>query len=251
MAPKLKKKIKKTKRTSDRNSSDAEDALEETKPAPAAPAPTKGAKAAKADKAAKKAKVAPAAKEDAKADGAAKKAKVAPAAKEDAKPKAETKAAPISLDKPSKGEVARLTEEAIAAILENIQKPECQKDGKAFIPDDWGSKYKNALGKYRKFLERHPDKFTVCDTGAFDYVVKVATEGAVPQRWQKELVKAWRLYCEATKESSRDIDEFIKAIPGKIPRKGSSAGDSPAEAKPEGGKKKVKKEGKVLKKKKA
>mmetsp|Transcript_39248 Transcript_39248/g.79278 ORF Transcript_39248/g.79278 Transcript_39248/m.79278 type:complete len:216 (-) Transcript_39248:44-691(-) len=141
-----------------------------------------------------------------------------------------------------------LAKEAIASILEGISKPEMQNGVKAYIPHDWPSKYKKDLGPYKLFLKQHPKVFTIIDHDPCNFTVVKFGEAPKPAArsakknpdlsWQKQLFKAWMLYCKVTPKPDRDVAAFAGAIQVK-----AGSGEGPA-ASAEGGSANGKKAGK-------
>jgi len=54
---------------------------------------------------------------------------------------------------------------AICTIKRGLRAAGAQKDGSAFVPDNWDSVFRPALGAYLKFLLSRPDQFRVVDGG--------------------------------------------------------------------------------------
>lgn len=54
-----------------------------------------------------------------------------------------------------------LAKEAISLIIKGISAPGVTQVQSAFIPDVWAKTYKTKLGKYRRFIEKHPDLFKI------------------------------------------------------------------------------------------
>jgi len=52
---------------------------------------------------------------------------------------------------------------AICTVKRGLRMPGAQKDGKAFVPDNWDTVFKPALGAYLKFLLSRPDQFRVVE----------------------------------------------------------------------------------------
>mmetsp|Transcript_14350 Transcript_14350/g.19368 ORF Transcript_14350/g.19368 Transcript_14350/m.19368 type:complete len:205 (+) Transcript_14350:68-682(+) len=139
-----------------------------------------------------------------------------------------------------------LTKEAIAAVLEGISRPEFQNGMKAFIMHDWRKKYLRTLGPYKQFLRQHPNVFTLIDHDPCNFTILRAGQAPKPVKkkkdpslsWQKQLFKAWMLYCKATPKADRDVKVFAKAITvdaGEAEKPASTEDDST-----EGGKKRKK-----------
>jgi hypothetical protein len=208
-----KMKNKKKRRPADRDSSDAEADKEQAVPSNPPSVEPKSVPAKTSKKAAKRA-----AADD--AAPAAKKAKVEKAVKEE---KIEKSEAPVS-----EKDKEALIKEAVSIIEEGIAKPDAQKGGKAFIPVNWSSKFKNALGKYRKFINSRGE-FVAIDTDGGNFVVKRASDAAgevAPAgsgKWKKLLYSAWIGYCEAVPKAERDFQKFI----AEIPQKGKSSKGQP------------------------
>jgi len=141
-----------------------------------------------------------------------------PAKAKSQKAKASTAAGPAPGAEPVDKEA--LTQEAFKVIEEGISQPDAQKGNKAFIPKDWHICFAAHLGKYRKFLNKHPSKYVVVDTDNGNFVVKRAAEvpqAALEQKktlWVASLESAWKDFCMAYPKSERDVQKFIAKIPG-------------------------------------
>lgn len=146
-------------------------------------------------------------------------AKEPPRNKKAAKGDASSKPAAGAAAGAAGGSKDALAAEAIEAVLEGIANPMMQNNGKAFIPKDWSTKYKEVLGPYKKWLSEHPDTFTLVQKDACNFIVVKAgekpPEGNATQvsPWQKEVLKAWMEYCKATAKPERDFAAFVAAIP--------------------------------------
>lgn len=114
-----------------------------------------------------------------------------------------------------------LIEEALKVVDDGISKPDAQIGGRGFVPRDWHLRFAPELGKYRKFLNKHPEKFVVVDTENGNFVVKRAGEAVPSTRsgWIKVLETAWKAYCAAVPKDERDVSNFIAAIPGQSKNK--------------------------------
>merc|ERR1712187_1100304 len=98
-----------------------------------------------------------------------------------------------------------LVKDVVAMILEGIANPELQKEGKAFVPSEWSTKYKPTLGPYKKFLLAHPDEFTLIEDGTGKFIIKRPQDVGPNElkeaplikgtTWQKKLIDAWMAYC--------------------------------------------------------
>lgn len=155
----------------------------------------------------------------------------------------------------------QLAQEAIKNILEGIKQSDVQKKGQTFIPADWHTKYKSALGAYRKFLTKHPDKLRIQDMERGGFIVCSADDPSAPPpaqakawSWKKELDKAWSMYCDATAKEERNVANFISALPKtvRVAKAGEGAGSPDGEQQedaageePAEGKKKKKKAAKA------
>jgi len=116
-----------------------------------------------------------------------------------------------------------LVQEVIAMIFKGIADPASQKDGKAFVPVEWATKYKPKLGPYKKFLQAHPDQFALVEDGAGLFVIKSPKDvepGQVTKAplvkgstWQKKLIDAWMAYCLLVPREKRDFDAFCAPLP--------------------------------------
>lgn len=125
-----------------------------------------------------------------------------------------------------------LEQDALKEIEEGIAKPNSQKDGKAFIPKDWHIRFGPVLGKYRKFLNKHADKYVAVDTENGKFTVMRAGEAPVQTPrlpWKKALETAWKAYCIAVPRDDRDVKKFIHEIPG---QKGTSGSPSSPKSSP-------------------
>lgn len=140
-----------------------------------------------------------------------------------------------------------LVQEVIAMIFKGIADPASQKDGKAFVPTEWATKYKPKLGPYKKFLQAHPDQFALVEDGAGLFVIKSPKDvepGQVTKAplvkgstWQKKLIDAWMAYCLLVPREKRDFDAFCAPLPrtavlAKVGREVSAA-PAAASAEPE------------------
>uniref|UniRef100_A0A7S4QQC3 Uncharacterized protein n=1 Tax=Alexandrium monilatum TaxID=311494 RepID=A0A7S4QQC3_9DINO len=115
-----------------------------------------------------------------------------------------------------------LSKAAVAAILEGIARPEMQNSVKAYIPSDWSAKYKKDLGPYKQFVKQHPKQFTLIDHDPCNFTVVKAGQAPKPMTragkkdpslsWQKQLFKAWMMYCKVTPKPDRDVTAFAGAI---------------------------------------
>jgi len=144
-----------------------------------------------------------------------------------------------------------LVQEVIAMIFKGIADPASQKDGKAFVPVEWATKYKPKLGPYKKFLQAHPDQFALVEDGAGLFVIKSPKDvepGQVTKAplvkgstWQKKLIDAWMAYCLLVPRENRDFDAFCAPLPrtavlskaGRVPGEKVSAAPVAAAAEPE------------------
>lgn len=119
----------------------------------------------------------------------------------------------------------RALQEVIDTILKGIADPEAQKDGKAFVPAMWATKFKPQFGPYKKFLQAHPEKFALIHDGTGNFVIK-RPEDVDPKElkkktptlvngktWQKMTIDAWMAYCLAVPREDRSFDAFIGALP--------------------------------------
>lgn len=135
-----------------------------------------------------------------------------------------------------------LAKEALKEIGEGISKPDAQKGNKLFIPRDWHIRFGPELGKYRKFLSKHPEKFVAVNTGkdnGSNFIIMRADEAPVQtakigldDAWKRALDDAWKAYCTSVPKGDRDIQKFIAEIPGQratpsIPSSPKSSPSSP------------------------
>jgi len=145
-------------------------------------------------------------------------------------PKASPKAAPGD---PAK---VKLAAEAVEEILKGIAQPDSQKHA-AFIPATWHTKYKDALGSYKKFIKSQSDKLAVVDkeNGVF-VIMKPGDKGVPPAGkpdltkggdWKKALTNAWNIYCKAVPKHEWSVEVFTSALP-KGPRSTKPEADSSA-----------------------
>jgi len=116
-----------------------------------------------------------------------------------------------------------LAKEVLAMILKGIYDPESQKDGKAFVPADWSTKFKPKLGPYKKFLQAHPDDFALVEDGTGNFIIK-RPEDVDPNEqtksplikgttWQKKLLDSWLAYCLIVPREKRDLNAFLAPLP--------------------------------------
>mmetsp|Transcript_111539 Transcript_111539/g.347688 ORF Transcript_111539/g.347688 Transcript_111539/m.347688 type:complete len:215 (+) Transcript_111539:183-827(+) len=132
-----------------------------------------------------------------------------------------------------------LRKEAIAAILEGIARPEMQNSLKPFILSGWSEKYKKDLGPYKQFLKENPKEFTIIDHDPCNFTVlkrgqapkPIARKGKKEKdqalSWQKQLFKAWMMYCKVTPRDARDVKAFARAI---VVAPGAAGAEAPAPA---------------------
>mmetsp|Transcript_88904 Transcript_88904/g.206891 ORF Transcript_88904/g.206891 Transcript_88904/m.206891 type:complete len:196 (+) Transcript_88904:55-642(+) len=127
----------------------------------------------------------------------------------------------------AKDEVGRrreLAKQAIAAVQEALAQagPAGLADKKGtFIPPDWKTKYKPVLGPYKRFILQYPKEFSIINHDPFNYTVVRAGQAWKSQRhmnskapgWQRQLLKAWMLYCKVTAKADRDPAAFTSALP--------------------------------------
>jgi len=180
--------------------------------------------------------------QEAAAGGKKKKQKTAPAAASNGESqKKSTAVAPGADGKPVDKDA--LTQEALKEIGEGIAKPDAQKGNKLFIPLDWHIRFGPALGKYRKFLNKHPEKFVAVNTGkdnGANFIIMRAGEApaqtakmSLDSAWKEALDNAWKAYCSTVPKADRDIQKFIAEIPGQsgAPSVPSSPKGSPSSPK--------------------
>jgi len=132
-----------------------------------------------------------------------------------------------------------LVKEAVDIILAGIADPESQKDGKAFVPSDWSTKYKAKLGPYKKFLTAHPGKFALVEDGTGKFIIKrpedVSPSDQTPAplikgtTWQKKLTDAWMAYCLSVPRETRDFELFLAPLP-RTARSAKPSGEAPVVA---------------------
>eukprot|EP00811_Abedinium_folium_P001717 NODE_11575_length_1277_cov_5.035652.p1 GENE.NODE_11575_length_1277_cov_5.035652~~NODE_11575_length_1277_cov_5.035652.p1 ORF type:complete len:285 (+),score=97.43 NODE_11575_length_1277_cov_5.035652:89-943(+) len=137
-----------------------------------------------------------------------------PSAKEPA-PKSE-----LSEEQRQELEAKAIKEMLIGLAKEDSDNPSVQ----VFIPKNWSTRFKPELGAYKRFAQKHPDKFIVETLGSGDFTLKlqkgVAVKGspsATQVPWQNHLLKAWHLYNQLYPRSKRDFREFIAALPEDAP----------------------------------
>lgn len=145
--------------------------------------------------------------------------------------KQKTKPAP-ALDVSDEGR-AKLSDEAVSAVVAGISDSSKMLEGKCFILPDWAKLYKPVLGPYRKFLESHKDKFTVVENDLTKYgpgftvwpaketapALSIAKDAA---NWQKLLNMAWCKYCKETPKLERDFPSFFTDIQRMFNKNGPS-----------------------------
>jgi|Transcript_108202 hypothetical protein len=206
---------KKKRRPADRDSSDAEADDSPALPVKSEPPSVE----AKPVHTAKKAKRGLASEDH--GSPAAKKAKVMKASKEVSEKPAEAKVV-------SEDVKIAIEKEALKIIEDGISQPDAQKDGKAFIPREWHAKFKNVLGKYRKFVETS-GKYVAVDTAGGNFVVKRIGDAGVREalppdgKWKRLLNSAWIAYCEAVPKENRDLQKFMDEVPGQKPKMNPSS----------------------------
>jgi len=139
-----------------------------------------------------------------------------------------------------------LVKEVVEVILAGIADPESQKDGKAFVPKDWSTKYKTKLGPYKKFLMAHPAKFALVEDGTGKFIIKKPedvgpddqTQARAPlikgSTWQKKLTDAWMAYCLSVPREKRDFELFLAPMP-RTARLTKLSAEAPAVAATPGG----------------
>lgn len=145
----------------------------------------------------------------------AKKSKAKAEAKPEAKPKqkAEGKAEP-KVEKFTEAQKSKLTKECLEEILAGIAKDE--QKGAPFVPKEYHSKYKPALGPYKKFVESHPDKIAIAEEERHWIVVKAgdkrAGQKSTGHKWKTLLEAAWSNYCQVTDKADRTPEAFLAQI---------------------------------------
>ncbi|CAE8704860.1 unnamed protein product [Polarella glacialis] len=118
--------------------------------------------------------------------------KLAPkASPKKSKAKAPPKEAASAADPAATAAKAKLAAEAVAEILAGIALPDAQKTS-TFIPLTWHTKYKDALGAYRKFVKSQSEKLTIVvvskDNGA--YVIMKAGDKSAPPAGMPDVSRA-------------------------------------------------------------
>jgi len=153
-------------------------------------------------------------------------------------PKVSPKTAPSS-PKVSPDDKAKLAAQAVEDILKGVSQPDAQKTG-CFIPNNWHTKYKTALGAYKKFV-KSSEKLQVVERENGNFVIMRAGDKSEPPAgqtatgkgsdWKKLLVNAWNIYCKATPKHEWSMDVFTSALP-KGPRSAKAEGAASPKATP-------------------
>mmetsp|Transcript_66585 Transcript_66585/g.139015 ORF Transcript_66585/g.139015 Transcript_66585/m.139015 type:complete len:259 (-) Transcript_66585:49-825(-) len=123
---------------------------------------------------------------------------------------------PASSPRPSADQVKAMTKEAITVIKKGIAKPGSQ-DKVCFIPDDWNSKFKPILGKYRKFVLKCGE-FKVVAQGVGSTQVKIVLKSddtveaeKLLMQWQTKVRQAWQEYLVDVPKEDRNPAAFLAA----------------------------------------
>lgn len=129
-------------------------------------------------------------------------------------------------------EKAKLTKEAVADILEHVSKP----DGPStvYVPQGWITKYKPALGSYKKFCQAQTGTLQVIEREHGGFVVVKAGAPAPPdvkkgdkkgKDWKNMLNGAWSAFCQAIPPGEeRLLTSFLKALPKGVVEHGKAVG---------------------------
>lgn len=133
----------------------------------------------------------------------------------------------------SAAEKEKLTKEAVADILENVTKPDASG---TYVPQGWVTKYKPALGSYKKFcqaqtgslqvIEREHGGFVVVKPGAkAPPPVEKKDKGGKGKDWKNMLNGAWSAFCQAIPAGEeRLLTSFLKALPKGVVEHGKAVG---------------------------
>jgi hypothetical protein len=132
----------------------------------------------------------------------------------------------------SDAEKAKLTKEVVAVILENITKPDAPSS--TFVPNGWNTKYKPALGSYKKFCQSQTGTLQVVEREHGGYViVKAGAEPPPPAQkrpkggkdWKNMLNGAWSAFCQAIPPGEeRLVSTFMAGLPKGVREHGKAVG---------------------------
>ncbi|CAE8740239.1 unnamed protein product [Polarella glacialis] len=97
-----------------------------------------------------------------------------------ASPKSKPKASPPKEETPAaKAAKAKLAAQAVAEILTGIAENDAQKTS-VFIPATWQTKYKDALGAYKKFVKSQSEQLTIVNKEDGVFVIMKAGDKSEP-----------------------------------------------------------------------
>lgn len=140
--------------------------------------------------------------EDTAADDANVPGKIAPAAVS-----AQTKV--------SASEKDGLRAEAIVLIKDSTK---TKHKSRPFVPTDWGTKFKPALGSYKKFLQSCSDVFVLVGSNdVFDIKLvgdPSVKEGMATQPWKTNLTEAWSKFVDKVPKDARTVERFVSVLKG-------------------------------------
>uniref|UniRef100_A0A7S2ASY4 Uncharacterized protein n=1 Tax=Alexandrium andersonii TaxID=327968 RepID=A0A7S2ASY4_9DINO len=125
---------------------------------------------------------------------------------------------PAAKSKVGDAEKAKLAANALKEIFTGIAKPDAQKGGNFFIPQDWHLRYKDALGPYKKFVQSCEElALHEIGNGSFKVTKKgdacPETSPAKQEQWKKQLDSAWQTYCKVTPTHERSLKNFTSVLP--------------------------------------
>lgn len=124
----------------------------------------------------------------------------------------------------TEAEKAKLEKEAIAEVTKGLESPDPELPDRPFCPENWGQRYRAALGSYKAWLKTKPDLFVVIDLEGHFAVRKVGSKdiealksrSVVKRGWLKSLNKAWSVYCDVVSRENRDFKTFLAVMPEHI-----------------------------------
>lgn len=133
----------------------------------------------------------------------------------------------------SPAEKEKLTKEAVADILENCMK---STEKGTYVPSGWITKFKPALGSYKKFCMSQTGTLQVVDKENGQYLIlkagaKVPEGSTVSSKekgkkdWKNMLLGAWSAFCQAMPAGDeRLLSTFIAPLPKGVREHGKAVG---------------------------
>jgi hypothetical protein len=134
----------------------------------------------------------------------------------------------------SPAEKEKLTKAALADILENCTKKSTEIG--PYVPTAWTTKFKPALGSYKKFCMSQTGTLQVVEKVNLQYLVLKAgakvPEGSTPTKekgkskdWKNMLLGAWSAFCQAMPAGDeRLVSTFIAPLPKGVREHGKAVG---------------------------